>query len=153
MTNKEKFLKLVSDEKSSALDEVRERLKNRAMLRESQNIALKILMKLDELEWTQIDLAEKMEVSPQYINKIVRGKENFTLETLVKLQKILDIPVLATYYEKHAIVTKEMVSTYSTTITVKVVYMKKQREVNYPANSYTTIRDRKTNSTNTWRLR
>lgn len=41
-----------------------------------------------------------MNVTPQYVNKIVRDKENFTLETLVKLQQILDIPILASYYEQ-----------------------------------------------------
>jgi transcriptional regulator with XRE-family HTH domain len=99
MTNKEKFLNLVSGEDSKTLAEVRKRIKNRAMLRESQQIALKVLMKLDELGWTQKDLANKMGVSPQQITKIVSGKENLTIETQVKLQGILEIPVLASYYE------------------------------------------------------
>lgn len=34
-----------------------------------------------------------MEVSPLQISKIVRGKENLTLETQIKLQSILDIPI------------------------------------------------------------
>lgn len=99
MTNKEKFLALVSNEKTDTLERNRERIKNRAMLRESQQIAIKVLMKLDELGWTQKVLAQKMEVSPQQINKIVSGKENLTIETQIKLQNILDIPVLASYYE------------------------------------------------------
>ena len=69
------------------------------MLRESQNIAMKVLLKLKELGWTQRDLALKMEVSPQQITKIVSGKQNLTIETQIKLQYILDIPVLASYYE------------------------------------------------------
>jgi len=99
MTNKEKFLALVSNEKSDTLERIRERIKNRAMLRESQQIAIKVLMKLDELGWSQKDLAQKMGVSPQQITKIVSGKENLTIETQIKLQNILDIPVLASYYE------------------------------------------------------
>lgn len=100
MTNKDKFLQLVSVEDTKTLAEIKKRIKNRAMLRESQKIALKVLLKLDELNWSQKDLAEKMNVSPQQINKIVSGKENLTLETIIKLQNILDIPVLATYYDK-----------------------------------------------------
>lgn len=100
MTNKEKFMLLVSDEKTDTIEKNKERIKNRAMLRESQKIALKVLMKLDELGWSQKDLAERMNVSPQQINKFVKGKENLTLETQVQLQKILDIPILATYYEE-----------------------------------------------------
>lgn len=99
MTNKEKFLALVSDEKTDTLDRNKERIKNRAMLRESQQIAIKVLIKLDELDWTQKDLAIKLEVSPQQISKIVSGKENLTIETQIKLQNILDIPILASYYE------------------------------------------------------
>ena len=99
MTNKEKFLQLVSAEDTKTIAEVKQRIRNRAMLRESQHIAIKVLMKLDELGWAQKDLAKAMDVSPQQITKIVSGKENMTIETQIKLQNILDIPVLASYYE------------------------------------------------------
>lgn len=99
MTNKDKFLNLVSGEESKTITDVKQRIKNRAMLHESQQIAIKVLIKLDELGWTQKDLAKAMDVSPQQITKIVSGKENLTIETQVKLQNILDIPVLASYYE------------------------------------------------------
>ena len=99
MTNKEKFLALVSDEKTDTLARNKERIRNRAMLHESQQIAIKVLMKLDELGWTQKDLAKEMGVSPQQITKIVSGKENLTIETQIKLQNILNIPILASYYE------------------------------------------------------
>ena len=76
MTNKEKFLELVSNEKVNTLENARERVKNRAMLRESQLIALKILKRLDELGWSQKDLGERMKVSPQQISKMVLVKIN-----------------------------------------------------------------------------
>ena len=100
MTNKEKFLQLVSKEDTKTLEDVKKRIKNRAMLRESQQIALKVLMKLEELGWSKKDLAKAMVVTPQQITKIVSGKENLTIETQIKLQNILDIPVLASYFEK-----------------------------------------------------
>jgi transcriptional regulator with XRE-family HTH domain len=81
------------------MERVSERIKNRSMLRESQQIALKVLMKLDNLGWSQKDLAKEMGVSPQQITKIVSGKENLTIETQVKLQQILNIPILASFYE------------------------------------------------------
>jgi transcriptional regulator with XRE-family HTH domain len=99
MTNKAKFLQLVSGEDSKTLAELKQRIKNRAMLRESQKIAIKVLLKLDELAWAQKDLAKAMNVSPQQVSKIVSGKENLTIETQIKLQNILNIPVLASYYE------------------------------------------------------
>jgi len=99
MKNKEKFLALVSNEKTDTLERNTTRIKSRAMLRESQQIAIKVLMKLDELGLSQRDLAKAMEVSPQHITKIVSGKENLTIETQIKLQNILNIPILASFYE------------------------------------------------------
>lgn len=101
-TNKEKFLALVSKEKTGTLEKNCERIKNRAMLRESQKIAIKVLKKLEETGWSQRDLANAMNVSPQQVNKIVKGQENLTLETQIRLQNILDIPVLASFYEDNA---------------------------------------------------
>lgn len=97
---KEKFKALVSKDKTDTISKNKTRIKNRAMLRESQQIALKVLTKLDEPGWSQRRLAREMKVSPQQITKIVRGTENLTLETQIKLQEILDIPILATYYER-----------------------------------------------------
>lgn len=101
-TNREKFLALVSDIDVKAEEKNNWLIANRQWLRVSQDIAFDILEKLDDLDWTQKDLAEKMGVSPPYINKIVKGSENFTLESLVKLQEILDIPILASYSKKKA---------------------------------------------------
>ena len=103
MTNKEKFLALVSREDQNTLERNRERIRNRSMLRESQQ---------DDLGWTQKGLAKAMEVSPQQITKIVSGKENLTLETQIKLQNLLDIPVLASYYENSAEKLEQMILTF-----------------------------------------
>ena len=100
-TNRENFLALVSDEIDTyTLEKHKWRIANRQWLWVSQDIALDILEKLDHLGWTQKDLAEKMGVSPQYVNKLVRGSENLTLETIVKLQTILDMPILANYFKE-----------------------------------------------------
>ena len=99
-TNKEKFLELVSEEDVYTEEKHNWRIANRQWLWVSQRIAFDILERIDELGWTQKILAEKMGVSPQYINKLVRGSENLTLETLLKLQTILDIPILASYFKE-----------------------------------------------------
>ena len=52
-------------------------------------------MALKEQKMTQKDLAEKMSVTPQYINKIVKGGENLTTETITKLENILGIAIFA----------------------------------------------------------
>jgi transcriptional regulator with XRE-family HTH domain len=103
MTGKKEIFKaLVSNEITNTVRKNKERIKNRARMRESQQIALKVLSKLEEPGWSQARLAKEMGVTPQQITKIVRGTENLTLETQVKLQEILDIPILATYYERKA---------------------------------------------------
>lgn len=109
MTNREKFLGLVSEDDDKVLAKNRLRIANRHWLRASQEVAMKILDRLEALDWSQKDLAEKMEVSPQYINKIVKGKENLTLDTLVKLQQVLNIPILASYEEPNVGKTKEYI--------------------------------------------
>ncbi len=88
---------------SDAIAKNKERIKHREMLRESRKIALKVLMKLDELGMKQRELAELMQVSPQQISKIVSGNENLTIETQIKLQNILNIPILASFYEKQGV--------------------------------------------------
>ena len=88
---------------SAAIAKNKERIKHREMLRESRKIALKVLIKLDELGMKQRELAGLMQVSPQQISKIVSGKENLTIETQIKLQNILNIPILASFYENQGV--------------------------------------------------
>lgn len=90
MNNKEKFLRLVSDEDTNTLGRIEERIANRDSRRIAFDIALKILDRLDQLGWSQKRLAEELGVSPQLVNKWVKGKENFTIETLVKIGKTLN---------------------------------------------------------------
>jgi DNA-binding XRE family transcriptional regulator len=93
-SQKEKFKSLVSGKSDKTISNNKDRIKNRERLRESRSIALKVLNKLSVLGWTQRKLADEMGVSPQQVSKIVKGRENLTLETKIRLQQILDIPIL-----------------------------------------------------------
>jgi len=99
MTNKEKFLALVSEDVETE-KRIRYREENSLWLRESKSIALKVLLALKEKNMTQKDLAELMRVSPQYVSKLVKGKENLTIDTISKLQKILGIGILASSVQR-----------------------------------------------------
>ena len=55
---------------------------NKSWLRHSQRIAMLMLDKMDELHLTQTELARRMGCSQQYVSKILRGKENLSIETL-----------------------------------------------------------------------
>jgi plasmid maintenance system antidote protein VapI len=99
MTNKEKFQKLVSNQTTTIVTNNKARIKNRSRLRAAQDIALKVLDRLEELGWKQVHLAKQMGVSAQQVSKVVSGKENLTLETIVKLEAVLNISILNSTYE------------------------------------------------------
>lgn len=75
-------------------DQVKFRNANKDWLRKSAKIAVKILRVLREKSMTQVNLAETMGVSPQQINKILKGRENLTLETIGKLEDALGIELV-----------------------------------------------------------
>ena len=68
---------------------------NRAWLRRSQAIAVKILDKMDEMQWTQAQVAERIGCSQQYVSRIVKGSENLTLEMISKIEDALDIKIFS----------------------------------------------------------
>lgn len=93
-TNREKFLDLVTEDAIETKAWIRDRNKKRKFYRASQKIALNILKQLAELDWTQKELAEKMDVSPQQVNKWVKGDANFTLDTLIHLGTVLGVDLI-----------------------------------------------------------
>ena len=68
---------------------------NQHWLRYSQEIALRVVNKMDELGLTQKSLAEKMGCTQQYISLLLKGSENLTLETISKLETALEIDLIA----------------------------------------------------------
>lgn len=86
--------KLASKETSGWLEKAKEREANKVWLAKSAKIAIKILRELRTKKLTQRWLAEELEVSPQYINKIVKGQENLSLETISSLERVLGITLI-----------------------------------------------------------
>lgn len=76
------------------------RQKNKEWLRRSAKIAIQVLLKLEENHVfnktpdTQKELAELLGISPQQVNKIVKGKENLTLETISRLERALNVQLI-----------------------------------------------------------
>jgi len=93
MKGLEKLNKLATGQ-SDWLERSQWRYDNSHWLKYSQKIALKVLRALREKKMTQKQLAQTLNVSPQYINKIVKGKENLTLETISKLEQALGISLI-----------------------------------------------------------
>jgi plasmid maintenance system antidote protein VapI len=42
----------------------------------------------------QIELAEQLNCTPQYVNKLLKGQENFQIETICKIEKVLGISLI-----------------------------------------------------------
>lgn len=60
----------------------------------SQTIANIMSARMKELGMTQRKLAEKMNCTQQYVSKILKGRENLSLEALSKIEKALEIQIL-----------------------------------------------------------
>lgn len=62
----------------------------------SQMIANIMSARMKELGMTQKMLAENMNCTQQYISKILKGRENLSLEAISKIENALDIHFLQT---------------------------------------------------------
>lgn len=98
MTKEEK-LKWLEQHQSATPSHWREQAewerKNRAWIRHSQFIAVIMLSRMDELHLTQTSLAERMGCSQQYVSRILKGKENLSLETISKIEEALQVSIFA----------------------------------------------------------
>ncbi|EAY25717.1 helix-turn-helix domain-containing protein [Microscilla marina] len=95
-----KKLKENSKKDITWIEKAKYRAENEAWLDVSFAIATKILLVLRSNKEnniapkTQKELAEVMGVTPQYVNKVVKGKENLQLENIVKFEKALGIKLI-----------------------------------------------------------
>lgn len=80
-----------SETPSTWREEAEWRRDNWSWLRHSQRIAVKVLLHMRQIGLTQKELAERMNCSQQYVSKILKGKENMSLDMLTKLENALDI--------------------------------------------------------------
>lgn len=94
--------KIVLKEPSGWLDDAKARQSNKNWTKRSFKIAVRILREIRVQKpingMTQKKLAALMDVSPQYINKVVKGNENLTLETIDKIEQVLGISLIEGFY-------------------------------------------------------
>lgn len=93
---------LLSNKEVNWKEKANWRAKNKEWLKHSRKIAIKINSILKERKLTQKKLAEMLEVSPQQVSKIIKGRENLTLETISKIEKVLSIELIQTDSREHA---------------------------------------------------
>lgn len=111
---KEKLAAIVSKEPSKWMQEAQWRSDNKTWLKKSQAIAIKVLKTLKEKGLSQKELAASLFVSPQQINKICKGTENLTLDTIAKLENALGIQLIEVVEVQKDTDTNKETLTYST---------------------------------------
>lgn len=91
----DKLKKYASKTPSKWREEAESRMVNKSWLRHSQRVAMLMLDQMERKGITQKQLAELMTCSQQYVSKILKGKENLSLETLSKIEEVLSINIFA----------------------------------------------------------
>lgn len=100
ITNIKNRLKDSSKQDNTWIERATYRKENKAWLDISFAIAVKIMSAIKAnkasniFPKTQKELAEVMNCSPQYVNKLLKGTENLQLETIVKIEQILNVPLI-----------------------------------------------------------
>lgn len=75
-------------------EEAEWRQENSSWLRHSQQIAVTVLLKMKEQKLSQKALAERMNCTQQYVSKILKGKENMSLDAITRLENALEISLI-----------------------------------------------------------
>lgn len=114
----DKISRIESKEPSKWFEQAKQRVEDKNWQKRSQAIAMHILDRLEELGWSQKFFAEKLDVTAQHVSNIVKGRENFTLQTIDKLENILGVSLISvnektsnkqiryTHSEKYPIINK-----------------------------------------------
>ena len=91
-----KLKELSNGKKSNWKIKAEYRIKNKKWLSYSSNIARRVLVAIGDIEdLNQRKLAYQIGVTPQYISKIVQGRENLSLETIAKLSTALNVELIS----------------------------------------------------------
>lgn len=111
MSKTEEKLKNLAAENpaSNWKEKVAFRKENKAWLKKSTRISLRILDALDDKDWNQTDLANALGVSRQQVSKFVKGGNDFQLSTIVKLEEVLGIQLQAILADNESVVTEEII--------------------------------------------
>ena len=87
-------MKTKKGKKKNPIERLRDLRSKRGWLTNSRRIAGLVLEYLREENVSKKALAEKLEVTPQYVNKLLKGQQNLTLETIDKIEKALDKKII-----------------------------------------------------------
>ena len=87
-----------SDTPSQFEEEARWRQENEIWLRMSRSVALTIVDYMQENQLSRAEMAKILNVSPQYLSRILSGTENFSLKSIAKIEAALGVSCLKPVY-------------------------------------------------------
>ena len=82
-------------------EEAQWRRDNAYWLKYSRFITLQVLQAMDKQSVTQVQLAERMGCTQQYVSNLLKGSSNMTLETIAKLEQALNIDIISSALTYH----------------------------------------------------
>ena len=74
------------------------RQENEIWLRMSRSVALTIVDYMQENHLSRAEMAKALEVSPQYLSRILSGTENFSIKSVAKIEATLGVSCLEPVY-------------------------------------------------------
>ena len=90
-----KFLEAHQSETPSRFTENAEwRKENASWLRWSRQVALAIIDYMQENGMKRADLAKKLDVSPQYVSRLLSGTENLSFKSIANIEEKLGVNCL-----------------------------------------------------------
>ena len=80
-----------SGEQSTFEADVQWRKENELWLKRSRNVALAIVDYMQDNALSRNDVAQRLNVSPQYVSKILSGKVNFSFKSIAEIEEKLGV--------------------------------------------------------------
>lgn len=74
------------------------RRSNEYWLKYSRYITLQVLRAMEEQSVTQVELARRMGCTQQYVSNLLKGSSNMTLETIARLENVLNLDLVKSAY-------------------------------------------------------
>lgn len=94
MMNIIKFNELISNEKSNWVQDANFRNDNRYWLVISKKVALKILKGIREQNISKELLSDKTDIPMEILDTMLKGKYNYSIEEIGRIEKALNINIL-----------------------------------------------------------
>lgn len=84
----------LSEQPSTFIEDAKWRQENEVWLKWSRGIALSIVDYMQANGLSRSDIASRLDVSPQYVSRILSGSTNFSLKSIADIERKLGISCL-----------------------------------------------------------